>query len=87
MLKEFDIKPVLTSVKNPQDNALVERLHPVILQTLSSKDLDNKFFNHIYTWVETLVYIAWEIRASYHHTIMATPGQDVFDRYMLFKLA
>ena len=38
-------------------------------------------------WGETLAYISWAIRASYHHTIMATPVQDVFGRDMLFKLA
>ena len=27
LLKDFDIKPVLTSVKNPQNNAPVERVH------------------------------------------------------------
>ena len=32
LLKEFDIKLVLTSVNNPQVNAPVERLHQVILK-------------------------------------------------------
>ena len=86
-LKDFDIKPVLTSVKNPQANTLVERLHQVILNMLSTKDLDNKVFNYIYPRGETLSSIAWAIRASYHHTIMTTPGQAVFGRDMLFKLA
>ena len=31
--------------------------------------------------------IAWAIRASYHHTIMATPGQAVFGGDILFNLA
>ena len=32
LLKDFDIKTVLISVKKPQDNAPVERLHQVILK-------------------------------------------------------
>ena len=40
----------------------------------------------IYPWGETLSSIAWAIIASYHHIIMATPGQSVFGRYMLFNL-
>ena len=65
----------------------VERLHQVILNILVTKDLDNKVFDYIDSWGETLAYIAWAIRASYHRTTMATPGQAVFGRYMLFNLA
>ena len=36
---------------------------------------------------ETLSSIAWVIRASCHRNIMATPGQSVYGRYMLFHLA
>ena len=48
LLNYFDIKPVLTTIKNPQANDLVERLQQVILNMLVTKDLDNKIFNHIY---------------------------------------
>ena len=87
MLKDFDIKPVLTSVKNPQSKAPVERVHQVILNMLVTKDIDNKIFFYIYPCGETLASIAWAIIASYHHTTMATPGQAVFVRDMLFTLA
>ena len=86
MLKDFNIKTVLTSVKNPQDNAPVERVHKVILNMLVTKDLDKKAFEYIYPWGETLADVACAIRASYHCTIMATPGQAVFGRDMLFNL-
>ena len=87
LLKEFYIKPVLTSVKNPQANAPVERVYQVILNMLVTKDIDNKVFDYIYPWGETLASIAWSKRASYHRIIMATPGQDVIGRDMLFNLA
>ena len=86
LLKDFDIKPVLMSVKKPQANAPVERLHQVILKMLVTKDIDNKVFDYLDPWSETLVYIAWEIRESYHRTIMNTPVQSIFGRYMLFNL-
>ena len=47
---------------------------------LVTKDIDNKVFDYIDPWGETISYIAWEIRASYHLTIMTTTGQDVFGR-------
>ena len=54
---------------------------------LFTKDIDKKVFDYIYPWDETLAYMAWAIRASYHRTIMATTGQSLFGRYMLFNLA
>ena len=86
MLKNFDIKHVLTTIKNPQANATVGQLHQVILKILVTKDLDNYIFDHIYPWGENLLSIAWETRASYHRTIMTTPGKYIFGRDMLFDL-
>ena len=87
LLNELYIKPVLTSVNNPQDNAPDERVHQVILNMLVTKDFDNKVFEYTNPWGENLAYIAWTMRYSYHRTIMATSGQAVFGRYMLFNLA
>ena len=54
---------------------------------LVTKYIDKKVFGYIDPWGKTQSSIAWAIRASYHHTIMATPGQAVFGRYILFNLA
>ena len=54
LLKYLDIKPVLTSINNPQAKSPVERVHKVILNMLITKVLDNKVFDHIYSWSETL---------------------------------
>ena len=86
MIKDFDIKPILTLGKNPQANAVLERVNQVILRMLVTKDLDNKVFDNIYPWDETLVYISWEIRAPYHCNIMSKSGQVVFGREMLFNI-
>ena len=74
-------------VKNPRSNTPVERVHQLILNMFVTKDIDNKLFDYIDPWGETLASIAWAMRASYHHTIMYTPGQAVSGRYMLFNLA
>ena len=87
LLKDFYIKPVLTSVKNPQANTPVNRVHQVIVNMLVTKDINNKIFDYIDPWGETLAYIAWAIIDSYHRNIMATLGQAVFGRDMLFNLA
>ena len=54
---------------------------------IDTKDLDNEVFDYIDPWGEALSSIAGAIRASYHSTIMTTPGQAVFGRYILFNLA
>ena len=86
-LNDFDNKPVLTKIKNPQANDPVEQAHQVILYMLVKKDIDNKVFDYIYQWGETLEYITWEIRDSYHRTIQDTPDQHVFGRDMILNLA
>ena len=58
-----------------------------MLNILVTKDIDNKVFDYIYPWGETLAYIPWSIRASYHHTIMAMPVKSIFGRYILLNLA
>ena len=80
------MKPVLTTIKPPQANAPVERVHQVILNMLVTKDLNNKVFDYIYSWGENASSIAWDMRAYYHQTIQATPGQAVFGRETVFNI-
>ena len=87
LLNDLNLKHVLTTIKTPQANTPVERVHQVILNLLVTKYIYNKVFDHIYPWGETLAYIAWSIIASYHSTIMSTPCQAVFGRDMILKLA
>ena len=54
---------------------------------LVTKDFDNKIFDYIDPWGETLAYIAWNIRSSCHRTIQAKPVKSVFGRGMIFNLA
>ena len=62
-------------------------MHQVIYNIIVITDLDKKVSDYIDLQGENLAYIAWNIRASYHCTVGSTPGQSVFDRYMIFKLA
>ena len=87
LLKGFYIKPVYTTIKNPQTNAQVDRVYQVIYNMLVTKDLDTKVFEYIYQWGETLDSIAWLIRASYNCTIGSTTGQYVPGRYTILNLA
>jgi hypothetical protein len=86
LLKDFDVKATLTSVENPQANSPVERVHQVIQSMLATKDLESQTYDFIDPWGEILSSVAWAIRASYHSTLKATPGQLVFGQDMIFNL-
>ena len=86
MLKGTDIKPVLMTVKNPQDSSLVEWVHQVIFNMLVTRDIDKKFFDYIYTCGNTLTYISWTIISSNIHTIGTKTVHDVFARDMIFNI-
>ena len=60
------------TINIPQANAPVDRVHQVILNTLVTKDLDNKVFYHTNTWGETLASIA--IDGNYPFSVTAASG-------------
>ena len=84
LLKDLAIKPICTSVKNPQSNAILERIHQVTGNML--KNLMNVKFDVIDPWSSILASIDYAVRCSFHSTLKATPGQLVFGRDMLLDL-
>ena len=86
LLKDFAVKPTCISIKNPQANAIVERIHQVVGSMLKTNDLVNRIFDAIDPWGNILAAIAYAIRCSYHSTLQATPGQLVFGRDMLLDI-
>ena len=66
---------------------MVKRVQQVMYNMIVITDIDNKVFDYIDTWSENLSHIAWEIRASYHLTVVSTPGQYVYGRCIIFNLA
>ena len=54
LLKDFNIKTVLMSVRKPQANAPVEQVNQVILKMLVTKYLGTKVFNYIDPWGKTI---------------------------------
>jgi len=85
-IKGFGIKYKPTTVKNPQANGIIERVHGVINDMLRTHDLDNHDFDPVDPWGDILAEIAWAIRTLYHRTFDATPGQLVFGRDMIFDM-
>ena len=86
LLKDFSIKPTPTTIKNPQANSILERIHQVLGNMLRTKNLQQHDFDDMDPWSELLASVAWAIRSTHHTTLQATPGQLVFGRDMLLNL-
>ena len=86
LLRDFSIKPTPTTIKNPQANSILERIHQVLGNMLRTKDLQTHKFDDLDPWSELLASAAWAIRSTHHTTLQATPGQLVFGRDMLLNV-
>ena len=73
LLNDFAIKPTPTSVKNPQANAILERVHQVLGDMLRTKELQKHTFDEIDPWSEILASVAWAI-CSTHYTTTGLTG-------------
>ena len=86
LLKDFSIKPTLTTIKNPQSNAVIECIHQVIDSMIKTQPLEDQVLDYINPFGEFLASIAWAMRSSYHRTLEATPAQLVIGRDMIFNI-
>ena len=82
----YGIKHKLTSVKNPQANAILEQLHQVITAMLCTTELD--MANTVVTSnIDVfLTDAAWAICSTYHTVLQASPGAANFGWDMLFDI-
>ena len=82
----YGIKRKPTTVKNPQANAVLERVHQVLGQMLRIAELD---MAESVTPDDVDVFLdnaAWAICSTYHTVLKASPGAAIFGRDMLFDI-
>ena len=78
VVQDYGIKRKPITKRNPQANAIIERIHQTygnILRTLEKDNLDEED-----PWSGVLAAAMFAIRATYHTTTQATPAQLVFGR-------
>ncbi len=63
-------------VKNPQANAILERVHQVLGQMLCTAELD--MADSVTSDDVVLDNAAWAIRSTYHMVLKASPGAAIF---------
>ena len=78
LVNDYNIKIKRITKRNPQANAIIERVHKTIgnmIRTFSVQDMDEDD-----PWAGILSAVAFAVRASVHTTMRATPTQLVFGR-------
>jgi len=86
LLKSYSIKRKPTTIKNPQANAIVERIHGVLGDMMRTSGINNLETVDASLIDEFLTNAAWAIRSTHHSVLQATPGQAIFGRDMLFDI-
>jgi transposase InsO family protein len=78
---DYGIKSKIITTRNPQANAIVERIHQTIRNMISTFDLyDNNGTNDDDPWSGILAVVMAAVRSTYSTTTQATPMQLVFGR-------
>jgi len=86
MLDDYGIKRKPITVRNPQANAIVERVHQVIGNIIRTFELQTNYLDEDDPWKGILSATAFAIRCTYHTTLHSTPGQLIFGRDMIFNI-
>lgn len=86
LLETYSIKRKPTTIKNPQANAILERVHGVVGDMMRTSGLNNQETVTANLVDEFLTNAAWAIRSTHHSVLDASPGQAIFGRDMLFDI-
>ena len=84
LLRSYGVTPKPTTVKNPQTNAFVERIHQVMGDSIRSMELHTRKFDDL-TVNAVLQNVAYGLRSTYHSSLAASPCQTVFGRDMIIN--
>jgi hypothetical protein len=83
---DYGIKGKPNTVRKPQANAIVERVHQLIGNIIRTFELENNYLDEDDPWKGILSATAFAIRSTLHTSLKSTPGQLVFGRDMIFNI-
>jgi hypothetical protein len=86
MLDTYGAKHKPISARNPQANAIVERVHQVLGNIIRTFELEDHYLDQDDPWAGLFAATAFAVRSTYHTTLQKTPGQLVFGRDMIFNI-
>ena len=83
---DYGIKTKGISTRNPQANAILERVHQTIGNIIRTFELQDNYLDEEDPWTGVLSAAAFAVCATYHTTLQKTPGQLVFGRDMIMNI-
>ena len=87
MIKDdYGVKAKPITVRNPQANAIVERIHQVIGNIIRTFKLEDNYLDEDDPWKGILSATAFAVRSTFHTTLRQTPGPLVFGCDMIFNI-
>ena len=84
--QDYGVKGKPITVRNPQANAIVERVHQVIGNIIRTFELEDNYLDEEDPWKGILSATAFAVRSTFHTTLHNSPGQLVFGRDMIFNI-
>jgi hypothetical protein len=86
MIKEDSgVKAKPITVRNPQANPIVERVHQVTGNIIRTFELENNYLDDNDPWKGILSATAFAVQSTFHTTLQNTPGQLVFGCNMILN--
>ena len=82
----YGVKHKPTTIKNPQANSILKRVHQVLMTMLHTAKLDMAMSVVPSDIDAFLTNTAWAICSTYHMVLTASPGAAIFGRDMLFDI-
>jgi len=83
---DYGIKKKPITTRNPQANAIIERVHQVLGNIIRTFELEENYLDEDDPWSGILSAAAFAVRTTYHTTTQASPGQLVFGRDMVLNI-
>jgi hypothetical protein len=83
---DYGIKGKPITVRNPQANAIVERVHQTIGNIVRTFELENNYLDEEDPWKRILSATAFAVRSTFHTTLRKSPDQLVFGRDMILSI-
>ena len=80
---DYGITSHVTTVQNPQANAIIERVHQVLANMLRMSNLQDNLLDTTHKIQQILRIVQWAVNTTYHSMLQASPAQFVFGRDMI----
>ena len=83
---DYGIKRKPITRRNPQANAVIERIHQTIGNVIRTFQVQEAYLDEDDPWSGILAATMFAVRATYHTTLQATPAQLVFGRDAILNI-